>query len=115
MNKLVNYIMNNGGMTYNPRTGEMPSKGFVCAIQENEHIIPTATTESDLYHYLFLHCESFLNDENAHFGVWYNTEDGQTYLDTSYVFDTREEAEAFAIANNQLAYFDLETFTEYRL
>lgn len=115
MNQLVNYINNQGGMTYNPRTGTMPTKGFACAKAENEFIINHAISENDLYYYLFKHAQEFSTEDKAHFGVWFNAENGKTYLDTSYVFDTQEEAEAFAVANNQLAYFDLETFTEYRL
>ena len=56
-----------------------------------------------------------LQKDNTCLGAWYNSEDGKTYLDTSYRFETLEEAIAFGKANNQLAIFDLNTFTEIRL
>ena len=58
---------------------------------------------------------SDLQKLNAHVGVWYNHEDGKTYLDTSYRFNDVDSALQFARDNNQLAIFDLATYEEIRL
>lgn len=114
MNKLVNYIIKNGGMTYNPRLGEHVTSGFMCAKAENEMIIDGLCGEMDLAKYMAKYAHDF-RDERAMFGAWMNQEDGKTYLDTSFVFETEEEAIAFGKANNQLAIFHLDTFTEIRI
>ena len=48
-------------------------------------------------------------------GAWYNTDNNKTYLDTSFVFDNEQDAMAFGYANNQIAIFHLDSFTEIRL
>ena len=48
-------------------------------------------------------------------GVWYNTENEKTYIDTSFVFENVDDAKRFGKENNQIAIFHLDTFTEIRL
>ena len=114
MQQLVEYVSKNGGMTYNLMTGEMPTTGFMCAVSSNECILDHAMTENDLIAYIYCHLYD-LQKLNAHVGVWYNHEDGKTYLDTSYRFDDVDSALQFARDNHQLAIFDLATYEEIRL
>ena len=115
MKRLVEYVLDNGGMTYNPRNGSMPTEGYMVAIAQNEHIIDGQLTEGSLVGYMMAHTKTLQNDQNSHVGVWYNTEDGRTYLDTSYRFTDFDEAMAFARQNHQLAIFDLGQCEEIRL
>ena len=114
MENLVNYIIKNGGATYNPMGGRYITSGYMCAKAENEMIISEELTVNHILSYMNKYAAD-LQKSNANLGAWYNTEDGKTYLDTSYRFETLEEAIAFGKANNQLAVFDLNTFTEVRL
>ena len=114
MKRLVNYILENGGATYDLNNGIHATSGYMCAKAENEMIISEQLEEYHILVYMAKYKKD-LQKENAHLGAWYNTEDGKTYLDTSYKFDTLEEAVTFGKANNQLAIFHLDTFKEIRL
>ena len=94
--------------------GQFITSGYMCAKAENEMIISEELTCNHILGYMAKYAAD-LQKANANLGAWYNTEDGKTYLDTSYRFETLEEAIAFGKANNQLAIFDLNTFTEIRL
>ena len=114
MKNLVNHIIKNGGATYNLMGGKFITSGYMCAKAENEMIISEELTCNHILGYMARYAAD-LQKDNANLGAWYNSEDGKTYLDTSYRFETLEEAIAFGKANNQLAIFDLNTFTEIRL
>ena len=114
MSRLVEYIKENDGMTYNPRKGVFVSSGYACAKAENEKIIDGAITEYDLTIYLY-RSQKDLQNTNAMLGVWYNTENEKTYIDTSFVFENVDDAKRFGKENNQIAIFHLDTFTEIRL
>lgn len=114
MSRLVEYIKENDGMTYNPRKGVFVSSGYACAKAENEKIIDGAITEYDLTIYLYRY-QKDLQNPNAMLGVWYNSENNKTYIDTSYVFESEGLATEFGRKNHQLAIFHLDTFTEIRL
>lgn len=47
------------------------------------------------------------------FGGWYNSEDGQYYFDATVIVATKAEAVALAQVNKQMAFFCLDTLTEY--
>ena len=114
LNQLVKYVAENGGATVNPKNGNMPTDGYMCAIAQNERIIDGQLTENALTNYINQYA-SDLEENGAYLGIWYNTENNKTYLDTSYRFSDVDEALAFAKENEQLAIFDLETFNEIRL
>ena len=114
MKNLVNHIIENGGATYNLMGGQFITSGYMCAKAENEMIISGELTYNHILGYMVKYAAD-LQKDNTCLGAWYNSEDGKTYLDTSYRFETLEEAIAFGKANNQLAIFDLNTFTEIRL
>ena len=114
MNALCEYVKQNGGATFNLMTGEYPSTGFMVAKAENEFILDGECTVNSLYAYMARYARDLQKDD-AHLGIWYNTDNGKTYLDTSYRFESIDDALAFARANHQLAIFDLATFNEIRL
>lgn len=114
LKNLVKHILETGGITYNINKKGLTTTGFICAKAENECIISEKLEVAHLQEYIAKYSED-LKEGNANLGAWFNTEDGKTYLDTSYRFDTLEEAVAFGKANNQLAIFDLNTFKEIRL
>lgn len=47
------------------------------------------------------------------FGGWYNSEDEQYYYDATIIVPTKSEAIELAKVNKQLAFFCLDTLTEY--
>lgn len=49
------------------------------------------------------------------FGGWLDQESGLYYWDATIICSTREEAERLARANNQIAFFHLDTLTEIRV
>lgn len=114
LNQLVKYVTENGGATVDPKNGNMPTDGYMCAIAQNERVIEGQLTENALVNYIN-HYSNDLNGDGAYLGIWYNTENDKTYLDTSYRFSDVDEALAFAKENQQLAIFNLATFDEIRL
>ena len=114
LKSLVNYIKANGGATYNLNSNNYMESGFMCAKAENEYIIDGQVTAEHLQNYITKYGKD-LQKENANLGAWYNTENGKTYLDTSFRFENLQDAVEFGRKNNQLAIFNLNTFEEYRL
>ena len=113
MMKLVNHILENNGATFNPRNNELVISGYACSgIKENETIINGKVTENDLVEYLNKFQHDFTNNDKAMLGVWYNTENNMTYLDTSFVHSTKESALQSAKELQELAIFDLENLEE---
>ena len=49
------------------------------------------------------------------FGGWLNTENNEFYFDATVICSSKEEAEALARANDQIAYFDLNNMEEVRI
>ncbi len=112
--KLVNYILENNGITYDMKNGKIVTSGYSCAKEENECIVDGKITEYDLLIYMIKY-QKDLTKKNAMLGVWYNTENEKTYIDTSFIFENVDDARKFGKENNQLAIFHLDTFTEIRL
>lgn len=111
---LAGLLKDTGGFTHSIRTGNEPTKGFAVSIPNHEFKIKGHASADQIQAYAAVHARS-LHDKNAHLGGWYNEEDGHTYLDVSHVLPTQAEAEATAIKNKQIAYFDLGSFQEHRV
>ena len=113
MMKLVNHILENNGATFNPRNNELVISGYACSgIKENETIINGKVTENDLVEYLNKFQADFTNNDKAMLGVWYNTENDKTYLDTSFVHNDLQSALDSAKELQELAIFDLNELKE---
>ena len=114
MKSLVKYGIENGGFTWNNKTGQFMTSGYVCAMKGREYVIKGQLTEEHLQHYMTKYHDD-LQLESTCVGAWYNTEDGMTYLDTSLVYDNLEECVEVGRRNNEIAIFCLDTFEEIRL
>lgn len=113
MKQLVNYILENNGATYNPRQKELVFTGYACSgIKENETIINGKVTENDLVEYINKFQADFTGNDKAMVGVWYNTENDKTYLDTSFVHNDLQSALDSAKELQELAIFDLNRLEE---
>ena len=111
---LVKYVHENGGMTYNNKTRQMMTKGYVCAKKGNEFVVNGLLTEQILLEYVEKYHDDLQLDETC-VGVWYNVENGKTYLDTSLVYDNLDECVEVGRRNGEIAIFCLHTFEEIRL
>jgi len=106
-----------GGFTFNPKRDEMRSSGFVSAVSteyEEKHEIGEFSAQT-IRDYAAKHAE-MLAKPNHHLGAWTTTgPDGKTYvyLDVSVVMNSAKEAADMGRKYNQLAIFDLNTFTEW--
>ena len=114
MKHLVNHIIKNGGVTYNLMGGRYITSGFICSKSGNETVIKGQVTEHDILAYMAKY-SSDLQKPNAHLGAWYNKADGRTYLDTSFCFETLDEAMSFGKIHNQICVFNLDTLEEIHL
>ena len=113
MKQLVNHILENNGATYNPRQKELVITGYACSgIKENETIINGKVTENDIVDYINKFQADFTNNDKAMVGVWYNTENDKTYLDTSFVHNDLQSALDSAKELHELAIFDLNKLEE---
>ena len=55
------------------------------------------------------------NDQISAYGGWLNTDNNEFYFDATIICRSKEEAEALARANEQIAYFDLDNMEEVRI
>ncbi len=101
----------NGGSTINLTTGKPITEGFAVAISKDyEKVIPgDKLTKEQLDAYKSEHQDVLDADPRRTIGTW--VDNGKTYLDISTVLPTEKEAIEVGKQNNQLAIFDLKTFT----
>jgi len=116
---LYERIRSTGGFTYQPVTGQHPTKGFSVAIfPEHELKIPRDQLKAkDVAGYVLDKLDEVQKDDRIHIGAWDNQKtadnpkgDDIVYLDMSVVIDSRDEAFKLAKKHGQLGMFDLETF-----
>lgn len=103
-----------GGATWDPRTKESPISGF-CVSPYPERGIVLEHYDDDVE--LILVLDKFQSDNDDLFsqpdnyiGLWNNPEDGKVYLDVSKRVSSAEEARSICENNEQIAFFDLQTF-----
>ena len=101
---LVKYVHENGGMTYNNKTRQMMTKGYVCAKKGNEFVVNGLLKEEHLLEYVEKYHDDLQLDETC-IGVLYNVENGKTYLDTRLVYDNLEECIEIGRKNGEIAIF----------
>lgn len=103
----------NGGFTYDVLRDALVDKGVaVSPYSQYEAIVPEAEfTAEVLEQYMVDHAEVLAQADHK-FGMWFNEEDGNIYLDISIVKETRDEAIKLGLEHNQLAAFDLERMEE---
>ena len=105
--KLLDYVKENGGVSYSTVYGNLSGKkGYAVSIyKEREVVIPyPELTETEVRNYYFENAELLAQPE--HFlGIW--VENDTAYLDVSVMVRLKAEALELAKEKNQLAIFDL--------
>tara|TARA_R110000744_G_scaffold7342_2_gene25275 strand:- start:357 stop:725 length:369 start_codon:yes stop_codon:yes gene_type:complete len=108
---------NKGGFTFDLQRGEIKS-GFVCAIdKETEryfYLSNKANFDANLKAFIFANSENLVN-ENFALGVWYYDETKKVYFDVVEIIHDKKEAIKKGFERQQLAIFNLDTFTEVKI
>ncbi len=99
---------NPDGFTVNAVTLEAVTRGYAVSLEATQNSFGTEGL-AKVIDYVTNH-----SNVNA-YGGWLNTDNNQYYYDATVICTTREEAEALAQQNHQIAYFDLENMEEIRL
>lgn len=104
--KLSAAIRENGGFTFNPRTGSQPKTGFaVSPYPELETVVPAGDgLEKAMQEFVDAH-RDVLSRPGHNLGAWVVGD--KVYLDVSIVSDTAAAATQVAKRFDQEAYFDL--------
>jgi hypothetical protein len=109
-----------GGFTFNQKRKEYRRTGLAVSpfkgVEETYSLDQWAKEGPRLVkNYLKKH-EDILSSPNVHIGGWKGEANGKVmiFLDCSIVLNNHDNAAGVARRNDQIAYFDLETFTEYR-
>lgn len=102
----------NGGSTTDLTTGASLSgtdNYAVSAHKDREAVVQGQLTPEALAKYIAANTDLLSTKGNV-LGTWFNTEDGNTYLDVSQVTPDRARAMEIARSADQLAIFNLKTF-----
>lgn len=105
--------LENGGSTTNLLTGQDlgGTQNFAVSMyKDREQVIPGQPTKEQLRAFIEKN-KDLLSTPDHTLGTWFNEDDGNTYLDVSIVVPDMAEALRIARDNQQLAIFDLRTFT----
>lgn len=101
--EIQNIAKNNPyGFTLNLDTGQLITSGYVVAYE---------ATQNSFDHTGLIKCVNHAYQNSRILGGWYNTENKKYYYDSCRIFIDKNEAQEFAIENNQLAFFDLNNLT----
>ncbi|MHB1097942.1 MAG: PLxRFG domain-containing protein [Burkholderiales bacterium] len=104
----------NGGATYNVVTGQDmggTQNYAVSSRKDRELVVPGKTLSAETLRKYVEANDDLLSDPRNVLGTWFNEADGNTYVDISTVSQDMQSAMRFARAADQLAIFDLRTFT----
>lgn len=104
--KFCESIRTNGGASYNINTGELnPSTGFMVSKKGFELKVPYSPDLIENIVKLYIH--GFIKEllcEDVFLGGW--TYNDHLFLDVSVLVNTRDEAIALSLINDQVAYFE---------
>lgn len=103
-----------GGASFNLR-GEMPVTGFMASINPEHSEVVTAdeVNEGRIQEYYDKVAEKdpeLAKDPNIFIGLWNNPDDHKIYLDISRRYEDAHAAREACKDNDQISYFDLQTF-----
>ena len=110
--KLLDYIQENGGVT-STINGAIPKIGFAVSEYKDLELITSILTPNIINKYI-LDNINLLNTGYC-FGAWYNSDDGQYYLDIIRVHHSKEIAILKGMQASQLAIYNIATGQEIRL
>jgi len=113
--RIMDAIKRNGGMTWNPKRGELRATGVAVAPEKiTELKVPVSKIESEgppeIKKFIQLHSER-LSMPGAHLGAWIS--DGTVFFDVSMVTKSISEAADIGRAGDQIAIYDMTTNTEW--
>lgn len=103
------------GSSYNVVTGQDMGGTLNFAVSPykgRELVIPGKDVPASVLQKYVQDNADLLTDPRNILGTWYNEADGNSYLDVSVVTASREEAARMAREADQIAFFDLRSFTE---
>lgn len=113
--RLHSTMQKKGGFTYDARTNRLKRTGFAVSIDKSAEKV---TTESNFAKNGIEMVKKFLAEQRErlgvarqHLGGW--IERGKVYLDISTVVRTAQEAADLGRKHDQIAFFDLATFTTW--
>lgn len=88
------------GFTVSPDMTEIPTQGYAVAVRETQNHFGVVG---------FLRALAYALENNLHLGGWLDEKTGDYYFDAVKVFPEGKlnEAFAFAVDNQQLAFFDI--------
>lgn len=99
-------LIQNGGATYNLKTGEVPETGYVVSVLSPELKSSLKTLKKGIKTFVSVNAVDLENPE-IYLGGW---KDGDSYiLDLSLVYESKEEAFMTAIANEQKVIYHLDS------
>ena len=110
--RLAGLLKSAGGFTHNLLDDKDDAHGFAVALPGHEETFEGSASAENIAAYVKRHFKE-LTGKGAHFGGWYNADDGKTYLDVSRVHGQFNEALADAREHKQIALFDLDTGVEF--
>lgn len=99
--------LNPEGFTVSAATLQPVTSGFAVAVADTQNSFGREGLEK-VVNYVAAH-------DIAAVGGWLDSESGLYYFDATFICSTREEAEALARANGQIAFFDLDNLEEIRI
>lgn len=103
---------NPNGFSVKPRTGQMPTSGYMVSIPGHTHIVMNADPAL-VAKYANAHAD-VLQDPKAHIGGWTDPNTGKTYLDVSHRYSNKGAAIKAGQAHNQIAIWDVKHGREIR-
>jgi hypothetical protein len=109
---LFSLLLEHEGFSYQPVSGDLPTKGFAVATKRGAEFTldpNTMSRQEMIQHinaYMQEHKDAF-DDPDVHAGAWYDPESGDVFLDLSTLVNSREEAVALGKEHGQLGVFDL--------
>jgi len=109
---MMRKLKENEGFTLN-LDGTDELSGYAVSIDKSSERVFDELTEDNLEDYI----REFWDDltlEGRHLGGWYNKADNKIYLDVPIIVDDFDTATRLASENDQIAFFHLDTFTEYQ-
>lgn len=111
--KLKETITEQGGVTVDIMSGNMPSTGFSVALPGREQNRPLATVNERWISDYSARYKDDIDDPKNFFGGWVEEKDGEpyVYLDVAEVFDDRAEAVAMGKKRDQFGIWDFESGT----